>query len=80
MTARKKWLLGAAVVLTLLVAGGAVFALTRPPEDVSNPDVAFDAEPTVTPIPTEIPEEPTPGLQEGRPAAELHLGRVRLHQ
>ncbi len=33
MTARKKWILGAAtVVLLVLVAGGAVFALTRPPK------------------------------------------------
>ena len=32
MTARKKWILGAAtVVLLVLAAGGAVFALTRPP-------------------------------------------------
>jgi outer membrane protein assembly factor BamB len=55
MTARKKLLLGAAVVLALLVAGGAVFALTRPPADVSNPDVEFTEEPTETPAP-DIPE------------------------
>jgi outer membrane protein assembly factor BamB len=59
MTARKKWILGAAtVVLLVLVAGGAVFALTRPPEDVNNEDVAFEAEPTVTAVPTAIPTEP----------------------
>ncbi len=58
MTARKKLLLGAAVVLAVLVAGGAVFALTRPPADVSNPDVEFAEEPTVTAVPEEIPEEP----------------------
>jgi outer membrane protein assembly factor BamB len=59
MTARKKWILGAATVLVLvLVAGGAVFALTRPPEDVNNEDVAFEAEPTVTAEPTPAPTEP----------------------
>lgn len=59
MTARKKWILGAAAVLLLvLVAGSAVFALTRPPEDVNNEDVAFKSEPTVTAVPTAIPTEP----------------------
>jgi len=59
MTARKKWILGAAAaVLLVLVAGGAVFALTRPPEDVNNEDVAFEAEPTVTAEPTPAPTEP----------------------
>ena len=57
MTARKKLLLGAAVVLAVLAAGGAVFALTRPPADVSNPDVEFHEEPTETPAP-DIPEPP----------------------
>ena len=74
MTARKKLLLGAAVVLAVLVAGGAVFALTRPPQDVSNPDVAFEDEPTVTPVPDGDPRGAREGLQEGRPAAELRLG------
>jgi outer membrane protein assembly factor BamB len=55
MTARKKLLLGAAVVLAALVAGGAVLALTRSPADVSNPDVEFHEEPTVTPAP-DVPE------------------------
>ena len=45
MTARKKLLLGAGVVLLVLVAGGAVFALTRPPQDVSNPNVEFGPSP-----------------------------------
>ena len=59
MTARKKWILGAAAaVLLVLVAGGAVFALTRPPADVNNEDVAFEAEPTVTAEPTPAPTEP----------------------
>jgi outer membrane protein assembly factor BamB len=58
MTARKKLLLGAAVVLAVLAAGSAVFALTRPPADVSNPEVEFREEPTVLPAPEEIPEEP----------------------
>jgi outer membrane protein assembly factor BamB len=62
MTARKKLLLGAAVVLVLLVAGGAVFALTRPPEDVVNPDVAFKEEPTETPVP-DTPEPPANSKQ-----------------
>ena len=61
MTARKKLLLGAGVVLLLLIAGGTVFALTRPPEDVSNPNVEFDPEPTATEVPEEIPEEPEAG-------------------
>ena len=51
-----------------------MFALTRPPEDVSNPNVEFDPEPTATEVPEEIPEEPEDGLQEGRPAAQLRLG------
>src|SRR3954469_20761788 len=68
MTARKKWLfLGAAIVALLLVGGAAVFALTRPPEDVSNPDVAFDAEPTVTPVPSAIPDEPAAGSKQADP-------------
>jgi outer membrane protein assembly factor BamB len=67
MTARKTLLLGAAVVLSLLVAGGAVFALTRPPEDVSNPNVEFDVEPTVTEVPDEIPEEPAKGSKKVDP-------------
>jgi outer membrane protein assembly factor BamB len=59
MTARKKWILGAAtVVLLVAIAGGVVFALTRPPGDVNNDDVAFEAEPTVTAVPTAIPTEP----------------------
>src|SRR5215207_11127684 len=59
MTARKKWILGAAAaVLLVLVAGGAVFALTRPPADVNNEDVAFEPEPTVTAEPTPAPTEP----------------------
>jgi len=67
MTARKKLLLGAGVVLLLLLAGGAVFALTRPPEDVSNPDVEFRAEPTATEVPEEIPEEPEDGSKKQDP-------------
>jgi outer membrane protein assembly factor BamB len=60
MTASKKVLLGAAVAIVGLVAAGVVFALTRPPGDVSNPNVEFVAEPTVTPVPETIPEEPEP--------------------
>ena len=66
MTTRKKLLLGAGVVLVVLVAAGAVFALTRPPQDVSNPDVAFEDEPTVTPVPDGDPRGAQEGLQEGR--------------
>jgi outer membrane protein assembly factor BamB len=67
MTARKKLLLGAGVVLAVIVAAGAVFALTRPPEDVSNPDVAFEPEPTQTAVPEEIPEEPEKGSKKQDP-------------
>lgn len=67
MTARKKLLLGAGVVLLLLITGGAVFALTRPPEDVSNPNVEFDAEPTATEVPDAIPEEPKAGSKQVDP-------------
>jgi outer membrane protein assembly factor BamB len=67
MTARKKLLLGAAAVLAVLVAAGAVFALTRPPQDVVNNDVEFDAEPTLTPVPTEIPDEPAKGSKRQDP-------------
>src|SRR3954449_10421581 len=68
MTARKKLLLGAGVVLLLLlIAGGAVFALTRPPEDVSNPNVEFDAEPTATEVPDAIPQEPKAGSKKVDP-------------
>jgi outer membrane protein assembly factor BamB len=75
MTARKKWLLlGAAIVVLLAGAGGAVFALTRPPEDVSNPDVAFEEEPTVTPVPTEIPEEPAKGSHRADPLKNFVWG------
>jgi outer membrane protein assembly factor BamB len=55
MTTRTKLLLGAGVVVGLLVAGGVVFALTRPPADESHPDVTFRAEPTQSPVP-DIPE------------------------
>jgi len=67
MTARTKFILGAAVVLGVLVAGSAVFALTRPPADVSNPEVEFREEPTVTPVPSAIPEEPEKGSKEADP-------------
>lgn len=67
MTARKKLLLGAAVLIVVLGAAGVVFALTRPPQDVSNPDVAFEEEPTITPVPTEIPDEPEKGSKKADP-------------
>ena len=68
MTARKKLLLGAAVVLSLLVAGGRRVRRSRArPEDVSNPNVEFDAEPTATAVPDAIPEEPTPGSKKVDP-------------
>jgi outer membrane protein assembly factor BamB len=75
MTARKKWLLlGAAIVVLVLGAGGAVFALTRPPEDVSNPEVAFEEEPTVTPVPSVIPEEPEEGSKQVDPLRNFVWG------
>jgi outer membrane protein assembly factor BamB len=50
---RRRWILiGLGIALVLVVAAGAVFALTRP-GDVSNPDVEFRAEPTETPVPDE---------------------------
>lgn len=54
---RRKLLLAVAVVLVVLAGAGAVFALTQRPGDVSNPDVEFTDEPTVTPVPDE--PEPT---------------------
>src|SRR3954466_13954080 len=63
MTTRKKLLLGAGVVLLLLVIGGTVFALPRPPEDVSNPNVEFDPEPTAIDVPDAIPKEPKDAKQ-----------------
>jgi outer membrane protein assembly factor BamB len=53
---RRKLLLGAGVALVVLIAAGAVFAVTRRPGDVSNPDVGFSDEPTSTPVPD--PPEP----------------------
>jgi outer membrane protein assembly factor BamB len=67
MTARTKVILGAAVVLGVLLAAGAVFALTRPPAEVSNPEVEFREEPTVTPVPSAIPEEPEKGSKKEDP-------------
>src|SRR5262245_1228569 len=50
---RRRWIfIGLGIALVLVVAAGAVFALTRP-GDVSNPDVEFRAEPTETPVPDE---------------------------
>lgn len=62
---RRKLLLGVAVALVVLVGGGVVFALTRQPGDVSNPNVAFRDEPTETPVP-DTPE-PTPGSKKPDP-------------
>jgi outer membrane protein assembly factor BamB len=47
---RRKIFIGIAAGLVLLIGAAAVFALTRQPGDVSNPDVEFRAEPTETPI------------------------------
>jgi outer membrane protein assembly factor BamB len=58
----RKLLLGAAVLLVVLIAAGAVFALTRQPGDVSNPNVEFNNEPTETPVP-DTPE-PTSGSKQ----------------
>ena len=66
---------------SLLVAGGAVFALTRPPEDVSNPDVAFDAEPTVTPSPDGDPGRSRPAeSKQVDPLRNFIWGELRLLQ
>jgi outer membrane protein assembly factor BamB len=53
---RRRIVIVLGVLLAALVIAAAVFALTRP-GDVSNPDVAFRAEPTQTPVST---PEPTP--------------------
>ena len=47
-------LVGAALALLVLAGGAAAFVLTRD-DDVSNTDVAFQAEPTATPEPTPDP-------------------------
>jgi outer membrane protein assembly factor BamB len=47
---RRRIVIGLALVVGLLIAGGTVFALTRP-GDVFNPDVEFSLEPEQTPIP-----------------------------
>jgi outer membrane protein assembly factor BamB len=65
----RKLLLGAAVTLVVLIAAGAVFALTRQPGDVSNPNVEFSDEPTETPVP-DTPE-PTPGSNQKDPLANF---------
>src|SRR3954469_8782581 len=56
---RRRILIGVGVVVLLVVAAGAVFALTRP-GDVSNRDVEFRAEPTDTPVP-DAPQPPKRG-------------------
>jgi YD repeat-containing protein len=65
---RRKLLLGVAVVLVVLIGAGAVFALTvakRPGDISNNPKVAFNDEPTSTPVPDE--PEPTPGSKKPDP-------------
>lgn len=47
---RRRIVIGVAAVVVLLVGAAAVFAITRQPGDVSNPDVEFRAEPTETPV------------------------------
>src|SRR6266545_6233443 len=47
---RRRILIGVGILVLAVVAAGVVFALTRP-DDVSNPDVEFRAEPTQTPVP-----------------------------
>src|SRR3954453_24215444 len=74
MTTRKKLPLGARVVLLLMVIGRTVFALTRPPEDVSNPNVEFDPEPTATEVPEAIPEEPKAGSKKADPLRNFVWG------
>jgi outer membrane protein assembly factor BamB len=52
---RRRIVIVLGVVLAALVCAAAVFALTRP-GDVNNPDVAFRAEPTQTPVATPEPK------------------------
>jgi len=59
MSTRLKLILGVAGVVVVLVVAAGVLALTRKPGDVSHPNVAFQPEPTQTPVP-DVPT-PTPG-------------------
>jgi outer membrane protein assembly factor BamB len=60
---RRRIVIGVGVAALVVIAAGAVFALTRP-GDVFNPDVEFRSEPEQTPP----PEEPQ-GKQKGQPLA-----------
>jgi outer membrane protein assembly factor BamB len=51
MSSRKKALIGVGVAVLVLVAAGAVYALTHSGGDVFNPNVAFNDEPSETPVP-----------------------------
>jgi outer membrane protein assembly factor BamB len=52
---RRRIVIGVAAALIVLVGAAAVFALTREPGDVSNPDVEFRPEPTETPVSEQRP-------------------------
>jgi outer membrane protein assembly factor BamB len=56
---RRRWLVLLSAVLVLVVAAGAVaYKITRPPGDVSHPDVEFDnPAPVATPTPTPTPRK-----------------------
>jgi outer membrane protein assembly factor BamB len=67
---RRKIFIGIAAALLVLFGAAAVFALTRQPGDVSNPDVEFRAEPTETPI----VEPPLEKQRKGDPLANFVWG------
>ena len=54
---RRRIVIGLGLATLILVAAGAVFALTRP-GDVFNPDVEFRTEPAQTPLPDEPVDKP----------------------
>src|SRR5918995_2457731 len=55
---RRRIVLGVGIASVLLVAGAAAFVVTSQPDDISNPDVEFRAEPSQTPEPEVEPDAP----------------------
>jgi outer membrane protein assembly factor BamB len=64
---RRRWVILGVALAALLLAGGAAAYVLSSSGDVVNEDVAFDAEPTVTPEPTPAPE-PGRGRRGAEPA------------
>src|SRR5918995_2408884 len=55
---RRRIVLGVGIASVLLVAGAAAYVVNSQPDDVSNPDVEFRAEPSQTPDPEVEPDAP----------------------